>query len=238
MKKSTALNPITPTRYFDLVVVAFVAFLLLSNITATKLISIPVGSFHLVFDGGAILFPLTYILADVLTEIYGIKRAYRAIFIGFAMSMLASVIFLLVQIAPAAQDYHNQGAYEAVLGFVPRIVLASLMAYISGQIINALVLSKLHLRYGEKRLWVRLIGSTIVGEAVDTIVFCVVAFYGEITTPGEFLNYLSTGYFYKVGVEILFLPLTYAVIRWFKRNEYVYKGGKNIDSVASSVLAA
>ena len=205
-------------RYYDLVIVTFVSFLLLSNITATKLIEIDTGIAKLIFDGGAILFPLTYILGDVLTEIYGLRRARRAILAGFGISILASAVFLLVQIAPPAPGYENQTAYEAVLGFVPRIVAASLLGYLAGQLLNALVLDRIRRRLGEHHLWVRLIGSTIVGELVDTLVFCTVAFYG-IITGAEFLNYLTTGYFYKVGVEVVFLPLTYLVIGWFKRHE-------------------
>ena len=205
-------------RYYDIVIVSFVSFLLLSNITATKLIALDFSITTLIFDGGAVLFPLTYILGDVLTEIYGFRRAQRAIYAGFGISILASLVFLLVQIAPPAPGYDHQAAYEAVLGFVPRIVAASLLGYISGQLLNALVLDRIRKNFGEKHLWVRLIGSTIVGEFVDTLVFCFVAFYG-IITGAEFFNYLTTGYFYKVGVEVLFLPLTYVVIGWFKRHE-------------------
>ncbi|OKL50677.1 hypothetical protein BM477_00880 [Boudabousia marimammalium] len=216
-------------RYFDIVVVGFVGFLLLSNITATKLIDINVGVGHLIFDGGAILFPLTYILGDVLTEIYGLKRAKRAIYLGFAMSVIAALVFFLVQIAPPAEGYENQSAYEAVLGFVPRIVLASLLGYLFGQLLNALVLDKLRARFGENNMWIRLIGSTLVGEFADTLIFCTVAFYG-IITGADFLNYLITGYVYKVAVEVILLPVTYLVIGWFKRHEpgWVGKSDPNL----------
>lgn len=205
-------------RYFDVVAVCFVGFLLLSNIAGTKLISISLPMIELVFDGGAVLFPLTYILSDVLSEIYGFRRAKRVIYLGFGMSILASLVFLIVQLAPAGPGYENQAAFEAVLGFVPRIVLASISGYLAGQLLNSYVLVAIKKRWGENNLWVRLIGSTLVGELADTLIFCTVAFYGVIT-GAEFLNYVVTGYVYKCGIEVVLLPLTYRVIHWVKKHE-------------------
>ncbi|MCI1642321.1 MAG: queuosine precursor transporter [Actinomyces sp.] len=210
--------PARAPRLYDVVAVLFVAFLLVSNITATKLIGVHVGPAFLVFDGGAILFPLTYILGDVLSEIYGFARARRAIVLGFAVSILASLVFWLVQLAPPGPGYENQQAFEAVLGFVPRIVAASLCGYLAGQLLNSRVLVGIKERWGERHLWARLIGSTLVGEAADTLIFCTIAFYGVIT-GADFLNYLLTGYVYKVGVEIVMLPVTYPVIAWVRRRE-------------------
>ncbi|MDO4664615.1 MAG: queuosine precursor transporter [Actinomycetaceae bacterium] len=212
----------TNARLYDIIGALFVAFLVLSNIAATKLIAIGSPAFHLVFDGGAILFPLTYILADVLSEIYGWKGARRIILLGFAVSILASLIFFLVQIAPPAPDYHNQAAFEAVLGFVPRIVAASISGYLVGQLLNAFVLVKIKNRFGENNLWVRLIGSTLVGEAADTVIFCTIAFYGVIT-GAEFVNYVLTGYFYKCLLEVVLLPLTYPIIRFIKHQESAFQ---------------
>lgn len=208
-------------RYFEYVFVSFVAFLLLSNIAATKLIGIdtPVGT--LIFDGGAILFPLTYILGDVLTEVYGIARARRTILTGFALSILASLTFWLVQVAPPAADWPHQAAFESVLGFVPRIVAASMGGYLVGQLLNAQVLARMKRRWGEKNMWTRLIGSTIVGEAADSVVFCTIAFYG-VLTGGAFVNYVLVGWAYKVAVEVVLLPVTYAVIGAIKRAEPAY----------------
>lgn len=206
---------------YDIIVALFCAMLLISNIGATKLIEF--GPF--ITDGGAFLFPLTYIFGDVLSEVYGFKRARRAIVLGFAISILASLVFWIVQIAPAAAAYENQSAFEAVLGFVPRIVLASLCGFLVGQLLNAWVLVKIKERTKEKNLWVRLIGSTVVGELADTVVFCTIAFYG-ILTGGEFLNYVITGYLYKVLVEVVLLPVTYPTIRLVKRYEPDYVTGK------------
>ena len=208
------------TGNYDLIVVLFCGLLLISNIGATKLIQFG----PIITDGGAILFPLTYILGDVLSEVYGFRRAKRAILMGFGLSVLASLTFYLVQIAPAADAYENQAAFEAVLGFVPRIVLASILGYLAGQLLNAYVLVKIKERTQERKLWLRLIGSTVVGELADTLVFCTVAFYGVIT-GGEFLSYVITGYVYKVLIEVVFLPITYPVIALVKRHEPGYVPG-------------
>ncbi|WP_240615727.1 queuosine precursor transporter [Nakamurella deserti] len=199
---------------YDLVIMAFCVFLLLSNIGATKLIEFG----PILTDGGAILFPLTYILGDVLTEVYGLRGARRAIIAGFAVSILASLTFWLVQIAPAAADYPNQAAFEAVLGVVPRFVLASICGYLVGQFLNAWVLVKIKSRTGEKALWARLLGSTVVGEFADTLVFAAVAWIGVLAAP-EFIQFVLIGFVYKTAVEVVMLPVTYRVIAVIKRQE-------------------
>ncbi len=203
-----------PRGIYDLVIMAFCVFLLLSNIGATKLIEFG----PILTDGGAILFPLTYILGDVLTEVYGLRGARRAILAGFAVSILASVTFWLVQIAPAAADYPNQAAFEAVLGVVPRFVLASICGYLVGQFLNAWVLVKIKQRTGEKALWARLLGSTVVGEFADTLVFAAVAWVGVLAAP-EFIRFVLIGFVYKTVVEVVMLPVTYRVIALIKRQE-------------------
>lgn len=213
-------TPKREPRIYDLIAIAFVSLLVLSNVAATKLIGLDVFGFQLIFDGGAILFPLTYILGDVLAEVYGFKRAKRAILAGFAFSILASLVFLAVGALPPGPGYENQDAFVAVLGFVPRIVTASVLAYLAGQLLNSWVLVKIKERWGQGHLWARLIGSTLVGEFADTLIFCTIAFYGVIT-GAEFLNYLMVGYVYKVAVEILLLPLTYPTIAWVKKVEGV-----------------
>lgn len=202
---------------YPVIVGVFVGVLLISNIGATKLISFgPV-----ITDGGAFLFPLAYIIGDILSEVYGLKAARRAILLGFAMLVLAALTFWLVQISPPADAYDNQDAFEAVLGFVPRIVLASICGYLIGQLLNAFVLVKIKERTKERALWLRLIGSTVVGEFADTLVFCTIAFYGVIT-GAEFWNYVLVGYLYKTLLEVVLLPITYPTIRWVKRREPTY----------------
>jgi uncharacterized integral membrane protein (TIGR00697 family) len=206
------------SAYYPILVAVFTALVIISNVTATK----GVAFGPIITDGGAFLFPLTYVIGDVLSEVYGFKAAKRAVFMGFAMAILAAVTFYLVQISPAADGYENQGAFEAVLGFVPRIVLASICGYLVGQLLNAYVLVKIKERTKEKYLWVRLLGSTVVGEFADTIVFCTIAFYGVIT-GAEFVNYVVVGYIYKTLLEVVLLPVTYPTIRAIKRREPSYQ---------------
>ncbi len=222
MQNSVVLSQ--PVRYartgnslYPYIVAAFVAILLISNIGATKLIEF--GPF--ITDGGVFLFPLTYIIGDILSEVYGLKAARRAIYTGFVMSILAAFTFYLVQISPPADAYEFQSSFESVLGFVPRIVLASLAGYLVGQLLNAYVLVKIKQKTKERYLWARLIGSTAVGELADTIVFCTIAFYG-IITGAEFLNYVIIGYLYKTLLEVVLLPVTYPVIRAIKHREPTY----------------
>ncbi len=209
----------TGGSFYPYLVAIFVGVLLISNIGATKLIEFG----PLITDGGVFLFPLTYIIGDILSEVYGWKAARRAIFTGFAMSILAAFTFYLVQISPAADAYEFQSAFESVLGFVPRIVLASVLGYLVGQLLNAYVLVKIKQRTKEKHLWARLIGSTVVGEFADTLVFCTVAFYG-IITGADFINYVLVGYLYKTLLEVLLLPISYPVIRAIKKREPTYFG--------------
>ena len=203
---------------YDLVVTLFVALLLISNVAATKLIAFgpewsPFGLpvLPIITDGGALLFPLTYVLGDVLAEVFGMRGARRAILLGFGISLLASFTFLAVGAAPAAPGYENQEAFVAVLGFVPRIVVASLAGYLVGQFLNAWVLVKLKQWREGKGMWKRLLGSTVVGEAADTTIFCLIAFGGQID-GGTMLNYIVVGYLFKVSVEAVLLPVTYRVI--------------------------
>lgn len=207
----------TSRSLYPVIVGVFVGLLLISNIGAVKLIEFG----PIITDGGVFLFPLVYIAGDILSEVYGFKAARKAIFIGFAMSILAALTFWLVQISPPAEAWDNQEAFESVLGFVPRIVLASVAGYLVGQLLNAWVLVKIKERTKEKALWLRLLGSTAVGEFADTIVFCTIAFYGVITGE-EFLIYVAFGFAYKTLIEIVLLPLSYAVIGWVKRREPTY----------------
>lgn len=201
-------------KLYPYLLAIFAAVLLISNISAVKLIQF--GPF--LADGGAFLFPLVYVLGDILAEVYGFKATRRAIFTGFALSILAALTFWIVQLAPYPADWANQSAFESVLGFVPRIVLASVLGFLAGQLLNAYVLVRIKEHFGEKRLWVRLVGSTVVGEFADTLIFCTIAFYGVIS-GAEFLSYVFFGYIYKTLIEVFLLPLTYPVIGFVKRYE-------------------
>lgn len=211
-------------RYLDIIIAFFAAMLLISNLAATKLIAFG----PIITDGGAVLFPLIYIFNDVLTEVYGYKQARRAIWIGFAVMLLAVVAFTIVRYLPGAAEYTAQSSYEAVLGFFPRIVLASLSAYLVGSFLNSYVLAKLKVRTKGKQLWLRLIGSTFVGEFFDTVVFALIAF-GGILGFGDMITFILIGWLFKTGVEVVLLPLTYRVIAYIKKAEGIDTYDKKTD---------
>jgi uncharacterized integral membrane protein (TIGR00697 family) len=201
-------------RWIDLVTAAFVAVLIISNVASTKIVQM--GPFS--FDGGTILFPLAYIFGDVLTEVYGYRRSRRVIWTGFAWIVIAALVFGIVDLLPPAKGWELQSSYHSILGQTPRIVLASLAAYFAGEFSNSFVLAKLKLITGGRWLWVRTIGSTLVGEGVDTVIFLLVAFFG-VLTPDLLVKVMVSNYIFKVGVEVLFTPVTYRVVNWLKRAE-------------------
>lgn len=171
-----------------------------------------------VIDGGTILFPLAYIIGDVVTEVYGFRKAKQLIMIGFAMSILASTTLYLVQIMPPATIWGHQAAYEAILGTLPRIITGSLVAYLVGELLNSFILAKLKVRTNGKYLWVRTIGSTIVGALADTAIFSTIAFLGTIPNT-ELSKLIIVVYFIKVVIEIIITPVTYRVVAWLKSVE-------------------
>ncbi|MFL6089303.1 MAG: queuosine precursor transporter [Aeromicrobium sp.] len=219
------------STHFDVILALFAVVLVVSNIAATKGIEFGGGRFSLgpvqvlpiVTDGGAFLFPLAYILGDVISEVYGFKAARRAILTGFAMAILAAVTFLVVQHAPAASFYTNQKAFESVLGFVPRIVAASMAGYLTGQFLNSFVLVRMKAKTAEPHLIARLAASTGVGELADTFIFCAIASTAiGINTMATFWNYFIVGFIYKTSVEFIVMPVTMVVIAWLKRREPTY----------------
>ena len=201
-------------RYIDLVMAAFVAVLLISNIASTKIVAFG----PLSFDGGTLLFPLAYIFGDVLTEVYGYRRSRRVIWTGFFWLVMTALVLAIVDWLPPAADWSAQDAFHAILGQTPRIVAASLLAYFAGEFSNSFVLAKMKLATEGRWLWARTIGSTLVGEGVDTVVFVLVAFLGVL--PNELVwAVLVSNYVFKVGVEVVFTPVTYAVVNFLKRAE-------------------
>ena len=201
-------------RHLDTIAALFVAILLISNVASSKIVDM--GPFE--FDGGTLLFPLSYIFADILTEVYGFRRSRKVIWLGFFSALLMSVVFIVVGALPPARDWPNQQAYEAILGLTPRIVAGSLLAYFCGEFINAYVLSRMKVAQAGRHLWMRTIGSTIVGELVDTAIFVLVAFAGQLPTS-LLLSVLVSNYVFKCGVEVIFTPLTYRIVAWLKRAE-------------------
>ena len=170
------------------------------------------------FDGGTILFPLAYIFGDILTEVYGYSRARRVIWIGFAMNLLMVITFWIVGKLPAAMDWGNQAAFDSILGVIPRIAFASLVAYLFGEFLNSYVLAKLKIKTKGKYFWLRALGSTLVGEFFDTSIFLSIAFVGIL--PWDLIGVLwISNYIFKIGTEAILLPVTYRAVRWLKKKE-------------------
>ncbi|MBT3538870.1 queuosine precursor transporter [Candidatus Parcubacteria bacterium] len=204
-------------KYLDLITAAFVAVLILSNITSAAKIS---NLWGFVFDGGMILFPLAYIFGDILTEVYGYARARRVIWIGFAMNLLMVVTFWVIGKLPADASWGLQESYDSILGIVWRIVLASLIAYLIGEFSNSYILAKLKVKMKGKKLWLRAIASTVVGQFLDTTIFLVVAFAGVLPWS-LILSIWIANYIFKILIEIVLLPLTYKVVKYLKTREEV-----------------
>ena len=211
-------------RYFDLVMAAFVAILLLSNVIGAgkrAVVDLPlVGPWP--FGAGILFFPVSYVLGDVLTEVYGYARARRCIWVGFAaLLFMVAMAWIVVQLPPD-QGWTGQAAYEAVFGQVPRIVFASICAFWAGEFVNSYVLARMKIWTGGRALWTRLVGSTVVGQAVDSAIFYPLAFLGVAGWTGAQVGQvLLTQWVLKVGWEVLLTPLTYLVVGWLKRAEGV-----------------
>lgn len=201
-------------KHLDTITALFVAVLLISNVTSTKIVALG----PLTFDGGTILFPLSYIFGDILTEVYGYARSRKVIWIGFAAALLMSITFIIVGALPPAADWQNQDAYNQILGLTPRIVIASLIAYFAGEFSNSFTLAKLKLMTEGRQLWLRTISSTLIGQIVDTALFILIAFTGIVPTSLLWTLILSN-YLFKCGVEILFTPITYWITGWLKQQE-------------------
>ncbi|HUG80434.1 MAG TPA: queuosine precursor transporter [Bryobacterales bacterium] len=223
-----------PFRYYDLAVHAFVVILLVSNLVAQKICSIgpfdigpwTVGPFLL--SGAQILFPITYIFGDIFVEVYGYAASRRAIWIGFFSAALLAVMALFTTSLPAAPEWQNQEAFEKVFGFVPRVLVASLVAYWCGEFANAFVMAKMKILTQGKHLWSRTIGSTVVGQMVDTAVVIFIIFVGIVDTA-TMLNLMLTGYFAKVVYEAAATPLTYLVVNTLKRVEGIDVYDEGVD---------
>lgn len=192
----------------------FIGVLLLSNILASKMVQIGV----FIFDGGTLLFPFSYIFADVLTEVYGYKASRKVIWTGFVMLIFMAVNIWLIGILPAETHWSLQSAFNAILLQMPRIVLGSILGYFSGEYLNAVVLSVLKKKTRGRHLWIRTIGSTLVGEFFDSAVFVAVAFLGKYPLASLIIM-AGSNYLFKTSIEILFTPLTYRVIAFVKKHD-------------------
>ena len=210
-------------RYYELVMAAFVTILVCSNLVGPAKIAqvdLPVlGAFT--FGAGVLFFPLSYVFGDILTEVYGYARARRVIWCGFGALAFAALMASIVVALPPAPFWKHQGAYEIAFGSTWRIVAASMIAYFCGEFVNSFVLAKMKVAMQGRRLWMRTIGSTIFGEAVDSALFYPLAFYGTGIIPDDKLPLVMLAQFVtKVGVEVVFTPLTYKIVYALKRAEH------------------
>jgi len=203
-------------RYLDALTTAFVVILLVSNLVAQKVIRIgPIST-----SGAMLLFPITYIFGDIFTEIYGYAASRRAIWLGFFGTALLYGVSALVIALPSDPEFHNQQAFITVFGILPRILIASLAAFWAGEFANSYTLAKLKLITKGRWLWTRTVGSTLVGQAVDTTLVIVITFAGTFT-PHKLIQIIWQGYLLKVAYEVLATPLTYLVVNWLKRAEHI-----------------
>jgi hypothetical protein len=211
-------------RYFDYVLAAFVTILLLSNVIGAGKVAqldLPViGMWP--FGAGVLFFPISYVIGDVLTEVYGYAYARRCIWAGFAALIFMAFMAWVVVALPPAADWGNQKAYEAVFGQVPRIVFASIVAFWAGEFVNSYVLAKMKIWTKGKLLWTRTIGSTVFGQGVDSLLFYPIAFLGVAGWTDELvIQVIFTQWAIKVAWEAALTPVTYAVVGWLKHREGV-----------------
>ncbi len=200
--------------WFLIVAAVFVTCLVTANITAVKLFDF----FGLILPAGIVIFPISYIFGDVLTEVYGYRQARRVIWLGFICNLIAVVAIWVGQLLPPASFWDGQAAYERILGYTPRLLGASFLAYLVGEFANSYILAKMKLLTKGRWLWSRTIGSTLVGEGLDSLVFMTLAFVGTI--PFEALGTaIMTQWFVKVAYEAAATPVTYLVVGFLKRRE-------------------
>ena len=215
MPSGSSYIPVQKSAY-PVLLALFTTIFILSNIVSTK--GVQVGP--LVTDGAFFLFPAAYVIGDVISECYGFRAARRAVWTGFLAMIIAVSTFYVAILLPAASFYEGQAAFAATLGLVPRIVVASLSGYAAGQLLNAWLLTLMKDRLGERGLWKRLLGSTVVGEFGDTLIFCLIAApVIGISTVGDTANYVVVGFVWKTLVKVTVMPITYLVIRRIKAHE-------------------
>lgn len=202
------------SQYFVLVVAVFITCLITANITAVKLVEVS----GLVVPAAIIIFPISYVIGDVLTEVYGYRRTRLVIWLGFLCNLITVGAIWLGQVLPAASFWDGQAAYEWILGYTPRLLAASFLAYLVGEFANAFVLAKMKIATRGRWLWTRTIGSTLVGQGLDSLVFITLAFVGTIPRT-RLLSAIVTQWLAKTAYEAAVTPLTYAVVNFLKRRE-------------------
>ena len=202
------------SQLFVVVAVIFVTCLITANIIAVKLISVAT----LVLPAAIVIFPISYIFGDILTEVYGYRQARRVIWLGFFCNLIAVGAIWIGQILPSADFWEAQEAYERILGYTPRLLVASFTAYLVGEFANSFVLAKMKIRTKGRWLWMRTIGSTFIGQGLDALIFITIAFVGTISAV-ELTRLVITHWLVKTAYEALATPFTYAVVAFLKRKE-------------------
>ncbi|MCX7635182.1 MAG: queuosine precursor transporter [Syntrophales bacterium] len=218
-----------PFRYYDLIMAVFVTVLIVSNIlSSAKIVDwrVSLWGVPLAFDAGTLLFPVSYIFGDILTEVYGYQRSRRVIWTGFFCLALTSILFYVVKVLPGEEMWEKQAgqaAYDAILSGMTSggIVLASLLGYWAGEFSNSYTLAKMKIMTKGRWLWSRTMGSTLVGEGVDTVIFVVVATAFGVFPSSLMVTLMVTNYLFKVGVEAVLTPVTYAIVGFLKGAEGV-----------------
>ena len=205
------------SKLFLIITVVYVTCLLLSNLVAGKMWAV---TSNITLPAAVILFPITYIFGDIFTEVYGFKNARIIIWLGFVCSFFAVGVYMITIGLPHPDFWTNQEAYATVLGTTPRVAAASFIGYLFGEFSNSMVLSKLKVMTGGKKLWVRTILSTLVGEGFDSVIFVTVSFWGTMENA-TLLQMIFFQYLFKVCYEIIFTPATYAIVNWIKRKEEI-----------------
>ena len=202
------------STWFLVVVALFIASLIASNIVAVKLIEFS----GLILTAAIVIFPISYIIGDVLTEVYGYRRARRAIWLGFLSNLVVVVVIVIAGVLPAADFWKDQAAFDLILGQTPRILVASFVAYLVGEFTNSYILAKLKVATEGRHLWLRTIGSTLIGQGLDSIIFVVIAFVGVL--PSEILiATMVTQWLVKSGYEVVATPLTYIAVGFLKARD-------------------
>jgi queuosine precursor transporter len=218
-------------KYLDILTTTFVVILLVSNLVAQKICAFgPVFGHTFYASGALLLFPVTYIFGDVFTEVYGFSASRRAIWLGFFGTALLYLMGAVVIALPGAPGWKNQEAFTAVFGFLPRILGASLVAYWAGEFANSYTMAKLKLLTNGEKLWTRTIGSTAVGQGVDTVLVITLTFAGvQGYSAATLVKIIWQGYLAKVAYEVIATPLTYLVVGWLKRSEHADAFDRNED---------
>jgi len=210
---------------YEILVALFITVLIVSNIASTKIVHF----YSLTFDAGTILFPLAYIVGDIITEIYGFRKMRRLIYLGIGMLLITTLTFYIVGLLPHAIDWTGQDAYNSILGVVWRIVGASIIALFFGEFFNSYILAKLKIQTKGKGIWGRVVGSTAIGSLIDTTLFSTIAFAGTLSSS-TLIQLITTVYLVKVVTEVVVSPITLQIIAYIKRTE-------NIDTFEAPALS-